>query len=158
MLMRMVRARMMRADDRFVNGLIATLVNPPIRRRGTTGASSRPERTLGQRTRNPRNWALRSSSALWPVQVFVQKLEGALAIDGVAAVEEFDLGFVPKSELIVKPPRLREFRRDPRIEADAIVMPALDHERAGEDEVAQLRVAEGRAHVEARDFPFVTEH
>ena len=74
-----------------------------------------------------------------PSQVRVQELERALAVDGVAAVEELDRRVVTETELIVKPARFRILGRDPRIERHAIVMPGLDHERPREDEITQLR-------------------
>src|SRR5262249_12252883 len=38
-----------------------------------------------------------------PGEMFVEKVEGALAVDAVSALEEFDFGFVREAELRVEP-------------------------------------------------------
>src|SRR4051812_7602456 len=88
----------------------------------------------------------------------VQELEGPLPIDRVSAVEKLDRRPVAEPELIIEPPRLGILRRHPWIERHAVMMPALDHEGPRKDQVTQLGVAEGIAHVETGDFPLVGEH
>src|SRR4051794_25148448 len=90
--------------------------------------------------------------------MLVQEVEGALAIDRVSAVEELNRRSAPKTELIVKPTRLRIFRSDPIVRRDAIVMAPLDHEGPRKHQVSQLRITEGAAHIKIRHFPFVSEH
>ena len=50
---------------------------------------------------------------LGPIEVFVQELEGALAIDRVRAIEEFDLGEIAEAELVVETAHAGKFMRDP---------------------------------------------
>ena len=65
---------------------------------------------------------LRNESARRPVQVFVQKLKRALAVDAVAALKVFDFGSVSQAELRVKPTGLRVLMTYPRINSNAVKM------------------------------------
>ncbi len=63
-----------------------------------------------------------------PGEVLVQELEGADAVDGVRAVEPLDLRTLADAELVVAALHLGVFVADPFIQADSVVVTALDHE------------------------------
>jgi len=65
----------------------------------------------------------------WPVQMFVEKVERSLAVDAVAALEEFDLGAVGYAELGVEPSHFGVLVRHPSVAADEVKVAAFDHER-----------------------------
>src|SRR5512145_2154490 len=71
------------------------------------------------------------SQSLWPFQMPFQELEGSLSVDGMRAVEEFDLGMIGQIHARrIEPARLCEFIRDPFVGCDSVMMSALHHERA----------------------------
>src|SRR5258705_13021285 len=84
-------------------------------------------------------------SSFLPVQEFVQEVEGALAVDLVGAVEEFDLA-VGGRELqlaLIEAADLGKLVADPLLTGYTVAVPAFDHERPRGDRGAQLRVAAG---------------
>src|SRR5258708_6611086 len=93
-----------------------------------------------------RSW---SFELLWPIELLVQEFEGADAVDGVWAVEPLDRRAVADAELVIAALHLRVFVADPFVEADAIIVAALDHERPRRDEHGHFRVI-GRV----REIPF----
>src|SRR6266550_5775398 len=89
-----------------------------------------------------------ASLRLRPIQMFVQKLERAFAVDRVTAIEILDGGLVSQPQLGIEPPHLRVFVGYPLIPAYAIMMAALYHERPRDHQVGNLRVVECVPHVE----------
>ena len=71
-----------------------------------------------------------TDSSLRPIEMFAQKVERAFAPHAVAALEKLNLGAVGEAELRIEPANLRVFMRDPLVEANAVEVAALDHERA----------------------------
>ena len=68
---------------------------------------------------------------LRPLQVLVQKLERALAVDLVEAVEEFDDGAVAEAERVVHPADFGVFVGDPFVGSDTVPVRPFDNERRG---------------------------
>lgn len=67
---------------------------------------------------------------LGPIQVTVQEAEGAFAVDGVRAVEEFEFGAIADSQLIVVAPDFGKFAGDQFGWLTAVTKAGLDHERS----------------------------
>lgn len=88
----------------------------------------------------------------------MEEIKGALAIDGVAALKELDLGAVGETELSIKMAHFGIFVGDPRVDRNAVVVASLDHEGAGEDEVGHFGVVEGVAEIPVGHFPFDRLH
>ena len=89
--------------------------------------------------------------------MFVEELEGANAIDRMRSVEEFDLGAVAEAEFVVEAADAGEFMGDPFVGRDAVVVSALDHERARRDERGHLGVVVGVREVPLEDLVFAGE-
>src|SRR5580658_2774386 len=76
-----------------------------------------------------------------PVQVLPEKLERALAIDGVRPVEEFDGGGLRHLHLhIVKPTRFRILVGHPFVRRYAVAVPPFHHEGSWRHEVREVGV------------------
>jgi cyclic-di-GMP-binding biofilm dispersal mediator protein len=60
----------------------------------------------------------------------MEEVEGSLGVDCVTAVEILNFGFVRQSELGIEPANFGVFMGHPAVAANAIVMSALDHEKA----------------------------
>src|SRR5579883_421267 len=98
------------------------------------------------------------SSWLRPVQVPVQEVESAAAVDFVAAVEKLDSRTLAESQAIVEPAHLGVFIGYPLIWGHDVLVAALDHERPRHHQGGQLGVVERVAHIEIRHLPFDCEH
>src|SRR5688500_5159205 len=75
-------------------------------------------------------WLTRIS--LWPrpVEMFMQKLECAFAVDGMGPDEPFDLAHVFQAQLrLIQKPHFCELVADFFIRGDAVEVPPLHHER-----------------------------
>ena len=82
----------------------------------------------------------------------VKKLEGAYAVDGVAAVKEIDVGSFRIGELGVESSDFRIFQCNPFIRCDGVVMASLNHEWAWGDQGGHLGVVERAAQIELEDL------
>src|SRR5579871_819432 len=85
---------------------------------------------------------------LTTVEVAVEELERADAMDGVRTVEVLDLRAVAAAKQVIAAARFGEFIGDPFVGSDAVGVAALHHEGAREDQSAYLRIVEGVAQVE----------
>ena len=94
----------------------------------------------------------------WPVQMFVEEVEGGLVVDAVSAPEEVDRDAVRHSDLSVQPADFGELVRHPAVAADAVVMTAFDHERSREHQIGHLGVVKCLAEVPIRHLPFDGSH
>lgn len=91
---------------------------------------------------------------LFFVEVFAQKCKGALAIDGVWAVEVFNFGFVGMTEQGIVAICFGIFVCDPFVGGHTVVVTAFDHEGAWTDEPTHFGIVECVAEVELEDFIF----
>lgn len=84
----------------------------------------------------------------------MEEVEGPDAVNGVCAVEKFDVGSVAHAQRDVVVSRSVEFVSDLLVGGDAVVVAAFDHKWAGADEPAHFGVVEGVAQVEFGHFVF----
>src|SRR5687767_2168285 len=82
---------------------------------------------------------LAAVAGLGPAQMLLQEREGALSVDAVRALEEFNLGPVAESELRVKEANLPVLVRHPFVAPDQIEMATLHHERPRNHEIGHFR-------------------
>src|ERR1017187_5285618 len=94
---------------------------------------------------------------LGPVQVLVEEVEAADAVDGVAAVEELDGSLVANAQVVVEAAHFGVLAGDPFVQPNRVAVAALDHEWARRDERGHLRMTEGLAQVEVRHLVFAEE-
>src|SRR5436190_8996242 len=83
-----------------------------------------------------------------PVEMLAQEVEGAAAVDDVAAVEELDRRALRQAQARIEPAHLRIFEGDVFVEPDAVGVAALHHEGPRCNQGGHLRVVEGVAEVE----------
>src|SRR5262245_30808750 len=104
-------------------------------------------------TRASRAPSLAAKSALRPVQELVQEIIRALTVDGVRADEPFDRAVIHQLQArLIQVPHLGELEPHLLIDADAIEMAALHHERARTNKSRHLRIVERAAQVELEDL------
>src|ERR1039458_7248265 len=61
---------------------------------------------------------------LRPVEVLVEEVKGANAVDGMAAVEELDGSLVANAQVVVEPPHFAVFKRDPFVQPNRVAVAA----------------------------------
>src|SRR6185369_1453957 len=65
------------------------------------------------------------SCLLWrlrPIEMLVEEFKGADSVDGMRAIEEFDLGAIANTELVVETLHLGEFVSHPFVRSHAIIV------------------------------------
>src|SRR5688572_26511155 len=82
------------------------------------------------------------SHCLWPVQVFAKKAEGTVLAHRVTAVENLNIRFVFKIELIVNIFHFPILIKNPFIWLDKVVMASLNHKRSWENKVGHFSITE----------------
>ena len=85
----------------------------------------------------------------------MQEPKRALRAHGVASLEELDFRALRQAELGVEPTHLGVLVRHPGVGGDQVVMPALHHEGARENQGDHLRVVKGGAQVPVGHLPLV---
>src|SRR4051794_8823647 len=88
--------------------------------------------------------------------MFVQELEGSLAVNCMPAGEILDGATIADAKLgVVEVKDLGELRSDGLIGRDAVEVAALDHERPWRNQRRQLGVVESAPPVEREDLVFL---
>ena len=93
-----------------------------------------------------------------PFQLLLQELERADAVDLVRPVEVLDLRPLRQLQPAVEPAHLGVFVGHHLVDAHAVVVAALHHERPRRDQGRHLRVVERVAQVELGHLVFAREH